>query len=458
MYSGGTFDPPVLDYPFFVEFNLESFEGPRWLYWRLLNLSGWMRFIEARLASPLGLLRRTLIVGCSDEGVALPKWQVNGILPLVCSHPQETSWLPPGELEEFTEMERWDFMGECDLLALQEIEELESKAETKLHAAEARVGAALRDAHNYISGLRREARSPACTLERRRWIRNRIETVEEQEALAGVALRNRLSDIRAEVRRRENALWRSLRLEAEVETLCTVQFSVRNRLHEKQVRFPLIQEEIFSAGVSEQSAQAVLAEYLEEAPKRRKERKRKQIEAKAEQAEQQRQRKQAAAEKKKPSNKVRQIRLVPPRMPDSSRPAPKPIEQKAAQISEIMPTLTPEPANEVEQKNEDATVVLLEKAVAEPRPILEKPADRKPEMPIKLDPVDRLRRLGPARAEQVERLCKARRLTSPKSRKALSKLKQGKTTLDDADRNALKHLLHNLQKTGFDVEGFLNVR
>lgn len=355
-------------------------------------------------------------------------------------------------------MERWDFMGECDLLALQEIQELEGKTQARLHSAEVRVGAALRDAHSYISGLRREARSPTCNLERRKWIRNRIETVEQQEALAEAALRNRLSDIRSEARRQENALWRSLSLEAEVETLCTVQFSVRNRLHERQVRFPLIQEEIFSAGVSEQSSQAALAEYLEEAPKRRKERKHQQQEAAAEQAELQRQRKKTAVERKKPSNTIKKIRLAPPQKPGGLRPNPNPVEKKTARPPEVTPALSPEPPNDVEQQNEDATVVLLEKAVAEPKPILEQPAERKPQMPIKLDSVDRLRKLGPARAEQIERLCRARGLTSPKSRKALSKLKQGKTALDDADRNALKHLLHNLQKTGFDVEGFLNVR
>lgn len=374
MFSDGGFDPRAFDYPFFVEFNLESFEGPRWLYWRLLNLSGWLRFVEARLSSPMGLLRRTLIVGCTDEGNALPKWQVEGILPLVCSIPKETFWLPPDELDDIAEMERWDFMGECDLLALQELEALEGSTAGRLREAEVRFGSVLREAELYITRLQREARNPSCPLDRRSWIKQRIDAIDEQVELATASLRRRLRDIRREAEQKENSLWRSLRQEAEVETLGTVQFTVRNRLHEKQVRLPLIQEEVFSAGVSEQSAQLALAEYFEDVAKRKQ-----------------------ARQKKR--------------------------EQEA------------EPSRSREGHQNSGL-----------------------DLPSVPNLVNTLVRLGPARAERVERLCNARRLLSPKSRKALAKLKQGKTALGDPDRNALKHLLHNLKKSGFDVDGFLNVK
>ncbi|EBA12235.1 hypothetical protein RCCS2_13099 [Roseobacter sp. CCS2] len=59
------------------------------------------------------------------------------------------------------------------------------------------------------------------------------------------------------------------------------------------------------------------------------------------------------------------------------------------------------------------------------------------------------------RAGQLERIAEARRLLSPKSKVALAKLKSGQTALTGTDRNAMKHLIAQLKKTGFDVDGFL---
>lgn len=458
MFSDDGFDPRAFDYPFFVEFNLESFEGPLWLYWRLLNLSGWLRFVEARLSSPLGLLRRTLIVGCTDEGNALPKWQVEGILPLVCSFPKETFWLPPDELDDIAEMERWDFMGECDLLALQELEALEGSTAGRLREAEVRVGSVLREAELYVARLQREARDPSCPLDRRSWIKQRIDAIDEQVELATASLRGRLRDIRREAEQNENSLWRSLRQEAEVETLGTVQFTVRNRLHEKQVRLPLVQEEVFSAGVSEQSAQLALAEYFEDAAKRKQARQ-KMREQEAEEAKKlQLQRKMAAVERKKSARNKTTSHPQTDKVKVPAQTKPRVAERKAIPQLRHDPPAIPARESTVEQQGEDDTVHVLQKALAEPSRSRESRQNSCIDLPSVANLVDKLVRLGPARAEQVERLCDARRLLSPKSRKALGKLKQGKTSLDDPDRNALKHLLHNLKKTGFDVEGFLNVK
>ena len=62
------------------------------------------------------------------------------------------------------------------------------------------------------------------------------------------------------------------------------------------------------------------------------------------------------------------------------------------------------------------------------------------------------------RAEQLERIANIRRILSPKSKIALRKLKSGRTALSETDINAMKHLIAQLKKTGFDVDGFLAVK
>ena len=61
-------------------------------------------------------------------------------------------------------------------------------------------------------------------------------------------------------------------------------------------------------------------------------------------------------------------------------------------------------------------------------------------------------------AEQLEQIAKTRRILSPKSKIALGKLKSGRTALSETDINAMKHLIAQLKKTGFDVDGFLAVK
>ena len=62
------------------------------------------------------------------------------------------------------------------------------------------------------------------------------------------------------------------------------------------------------------------------------------------------------------------------------------------------------------------------------------------------------------RADQLERTANIRRILSPNSKIALRKLKSGRTALSETDINAMKHLIAQLKKTGFDVDGFLAVK
>ena len=62
------------------------------------------------------------------------------------------------------------------------------------------------------------------------------------------------------------------------------------------------------------------------------------------------------------------------------------------------------------------------------------------------------------RADQLERIANIRRILSPNSKIALRKLKSGRTALSETDINAMKHLIAQLKKTGFDVDGFLAVK
>jgi hypothetical protein len=489
------------DAPAYVEFDLDKFEGPRWLAWNFVNASGWLQVIEVTMATPSGWQSRTYAIGCNDEGVTLPSWESDFLLGLPTKHPMPTQHYPPDELSAIAEMSRYDFMGECDGLSLEALEGLEDETRSKLQHLELRFNQVLKLAADHLAALRSELRSFSLAADRRIWINGEIERLENEETRAGRVFVEERQRIRQAAEARETALIESLSYEADVEVLYTVQFEARMRGREKQIAWPLIEEETFSPGWSQERAQQALKDHLEDAATRRTEEAAQSAQDAADEAEwlADAKRKKAEAAKQPPAVTKRKPNLAPkkvitlkpkPQPKVAPKPAEKPVIQKpltdaeehtalraeVARLSDILRhsglstfetkqglwrvTRRKQPQGDELQAiyhaigQADGAVESFPRILGflapAPAPVaVVKETERPAESTVSA---------WVRRAEQLERIAKTRRILSPKSKIALGKLKSGQTALTETDRNAMKHLIVQLKKTGFDVDGFLAVK
>ena len=397
------------------------------------------------------------------------------------------------------EMARYDFMGECDGLALEALEGLEDETRSKLQHLELRFNQVLKLAADHLAALRSELRSFTIMADRRSWIKGQIERLENEETRAGRVFVEERQRIRQAAEARETALIESLTYEADVEVLYTVQFEARMRGREKQIAWPLIEEETFSPGWSQERAQQALKDHLEDAATRRTEEAAQRTQDAADEAEW------LANAKRKKAEAAEQPPVVVKRRPNPTpkkvitfkqKPHPK-IAPKPAEKPAIQKPLTDAEEHAALRAEVASLSDILRhsgRSTFETKHGLWRVTRRKQPQGDELQAiyhaigqtdgaVERfpriLRFLAPApvavikeiekpaesstsawarRAEQLERIAKTRRILSPKSKIALGKLKSGQTALSETDRNAMKHLIVQLKKTGFDVDGFLAVK
>tara|TARA_R110002049_G_scaffold300954_1_gene492660 strand:+ start:3104 stop:4603 length:1500 start_codon:yes stop_codon:yes gene_type:complete len=489
------------DIPTFVEFDLDQFEGPRWLAWNFVNASGWLQVIEVTMATPSGWQSRTYAIGCNDEGVTLPSWEADFLLGLPTKHPMPTQHYPPDELSAIAEMSRYDFMGECDGLSLEALEGLEDETRSKLQYLELRFNEVLKLAADHLAALRSELRSFTITADRRSWIKGQIERLENEEMRAGGVFVEERQRIRQAAEARETALIESLTSEADVEVLYTVQFEARMRGREKQIAWPLIQEETFSPGWSQERAQQALNDHLEDAETRRTEEAAQRAQDAADEAEwlaNAKSKKAQAAEqppvtvKRRPNPTPKKVITFKqkPELKVAPKPAEKPAIQKPltdaeehtalrAEVASLSDILRHSGRSTFETKQGLWRVTRRKQPQGDELQAIYHAIGQTDGAVERFPRVLRFLALAPApvavvkeiekpaesstsawarRAEQLERIAKTRRILSPKSKIALGKLKSGQTALSETDRNAMKHLIVQLKKTGFDVDGFLAVK
>lgn len=491
------------DTPTFVEFDLDQFEGPRWLAWNFVNASGWLQVIEVTMATPNGWQSRTYAIGCNDEGVTLPSWESDFLLGLPTKHPMPTHHNPPVELNAIAEMSRYDFMGECDGLSLTTLEGLEDETRLKLQDLELQFNRVFKLVADHQAALRSELRSFTLTADRCAWVKSQIERLENEESRAETVFVKERQRIRQQAEAREKALIESLTYEADVEILYTVQFEARMRGREKQIAWPLIEEEAFSPGWSQERAQQALKNHLEDAETRRTEEAAQRAQDAADEAQwlADAKRKKAEAAAQPPADAKRRPKQQPkkaitfkqkPQPKVAPKPAEKPVinrpltdveehsalRAEVASLSDILRhsgrstfdtkqglwrvTRRKQPQGDELQAIYHA-IGQTEGAVEKFPRILRFLAPEPAATPVEVEraPVNAKESTVSAwvrRAEQLERIAKTRRLLTPKSKIALGKLKSGQTALSETDRNAMKHLIVQLKKTGFDVDGFLAVK
>lgn len=482
--------------PIFIELNLDHFEGPRWFARKLLNTSGWLQVVSFSMTTPLGHLSKPYVIGCNDDGVTTPQWEVDLLFALPMTGPQPTHYDAPPELGPIAEMARFDFMGECDGLALDAVAQNENETRQRLSILDRQTSQTLTDISHQLAKLRSDLRQERFRILKRRTLRAEIESAEAQEACVHSEFIAKRRNIRGSAIQYQDALLESITYEADAEVLLTVQFEARMRSHERTIAWPLIQEEPYSAGWSAERAQLALKDHLDQAASRRAETiAEKQKQAKKEEervAAQKEAHKNEAAitatelaealkEKKPTETKPRVLRL--PKAP-AAKPSP-PVEVKEPTEAEKHAALRAEVAALSDElrlsgRRSEAAKQGLWRVTRRKQPQeeelqavyhalgqIEGATERFPRILEFLSPPPPLApplvksdepKRWALRAEQIERIANSRRLLSPKSKVALGKLKSGQTNLTDADRNAMKHLFAQLKKTGFDIDGFLAVK
>ena len=84
--------------PFQIEIHLDCADVPRWVIAKLRHRRGWILAAEARLETPFGLERQTILTGVTDHGEVLPLAAIASLLDMPVSNLGEAEILPPAEL------------------------------------------------------------------------------------------------------------------------------------------------------------------------------------------------------------------------------------------------------------------------------------------------------------------------------------------------------------------------
>lgn len=215
--------------PFTVEAYIDTYHGPGWVKRQLRGRSGWLQVSRVRLTTEISDWSATIVAGMTDDGERLGKMTANAFLAMRMSGPQTCFDDPPGELEEFSEMLFWDFLGWCDLRHLDMLADAEAELAARLEAEQARGETVLGEAERYVSELQRRRRSPEAIDGRRAEIDARIAMMEDKHAAASAWLVRHLARLREEGETFEADVMAALENHGEVEELYTVHWVARSQ-------------------------------------------------------------------------------------------------------------------------------------------------------------------------------------------------------------------------------------
>ncbi|GEM_PF-2349043 len=215
--------------PYAVEAYIDTYYGPGWVKRQLRGRSGWLQVSRARLTTEVSDWSATIVAGMTDDGERLSKITANAFLAMRMSGPQTCFDDPPGELEEFSEMLFWDFLGRCDLRHLDMLADAEAELAARLEAEQARGETVLGEAERYVAELQRRRRSSEANDGRRAEIDARIALMEDKHAAASAWLVRHLARLREEGETFEADVMAALENHGEVEELYTVRWLARSQ-------------------------------------------------------------------------------------------------------------------------------------------------------------------------------------------------------------------------------------
>jgi len=234
------------EFPIELDLILDGYPGP----WReiqsLRHRSGWLMVSEARMVMPFGTWRRQLCAGVTDHEEVLSPWLAGKLLTLPVTSMRDAEHMPPDALDEIMDALYWDFLGSSDLKNLRYLEEEADRQSDVLKGFEARCLALIEKIELRIRDHRRELRQGVDDV-RRAEIQARLTRLSAMTDELTRALRQKADTIRAETDALENLVLSGLTDFGEVEHRFTVRWRARTLRTGRRVRFPLEQEEPYSA-------------------------------------------------------------------------------------------------------------------------------------------------------------------------------------------------------------------
>jgi hypothetical protein len=236
----GTFPVAVDVYP-------EGYEGPAREAAPFRYRFGWLMVSEARMVMPFGTWRRPLVACISDHGEVYPPSIAARLLSMPSSLPKDAEIDPPEALEEVTDALYWDFLGAMDEENLRYLQDAEERTDKKLRDFEERSFLVEKKLAVYMREFRRERRRGETSQERRIQIDAilaRLEGIGDQFA---VDMRTYMSTVRGENEELREAILSALTDHGEIEHLYTIHWTVRRNHWGMALRFPMFQEEPYSA-------------------------------------------------------------------------------------------------------------------------------------------------------------------------------------------------------------------
>lgn len=144
--------------PVQIDLFLESYLGKRWHLRPLVHQTGWMLAAKYTLDTYVGSYEEIVVSACSDQGLPYSRFQTDIIEALESSFPRECHFDPPPELMDRADALFWDFLGRCDLEALQALEQAERENEHAIARLQFRADRIIPKAEAVIAANRRRLR------------------------------------------------------------------------------------------------------------------------------------------------------------------------------------------------------------------------------------------------------------------------------------------------------------
>ena len=234
-------------FPVAVNLYLGGYDGPARETQPFRYRSGWVMVCEARMVMPFGTWRRPLVAAISDHGEVYSPSVAARLFEIPVSYPKCAESDPPEELAEIMDGLYWDFLGRVDSENLRMMQEEDERTDQKIHRLETRCAEVEAELWVAIRALRAEMRSAAVTAERRAQIEQKLALLLEYPELIARSLRVSIAMLRDEMDRLRDAILASQTEECEIETLFTVHWTARGHRRGMTIRFPMFQEENYSA-------------------------------------------------------------------------------------------------------------------------------------------------------------------------------------------------------------------
>jgi hypothetical protein len=211
--------------PIQLDFDLDGFDGPRWVVHPLRHRSGWLLAAEARLPTPFDIVRRIIIVGITDDHDP-----IGPLLSVRVTNIADPGILPPAALAEQVEMPWWDFLGSTDLETLRLLEADERTNEAAVIAERVKFDTMQAKIEHMQESFGRERRDAHVSPERRTELSKQLYRLDEMVGELAATWPSRAATIRGRITGLQDRAMASLRQHGVIEPLWAIRWRATHGL------------------------------------------------------------------------------------------------------------------------------------------------------------------------------------------------------------------------------------